>query len=266
MFEAAESLANYWEQRAARYARERDGLAAVCSFGMPQFYNRAIDTCQRRALKPWLEQLADADVLEVGAGVGRWTERLAAQGNRVMSIDLSPTMATEARRRLERCGLEADIRVADVTEFDTSRRFDAILSVTVLQHVTDEAQFDEVFARLAGLLRPGGRMLLLEVAPTGDTARCDSPIFRARPLARYRAALERAGCRVETVGGVDPMPFKTWVLPWLRRVPRPLAVSLAAIATAASLPLDLLLADRLVARSWHKVIVARRPESACAAI
>ena len=33
----------YWEQRACRFASQGDGLAAVCSYGMPAFYNRVID-------------------------------------------------------------------------------------------------------------------------------------------------------------------------------------------------------------------------------
>ncbi len=44
----------YWEDRAQRFAGERDGLAAVCAYGMPEFYNRAIDWEQRLALGPWL--------------------------------------------------------------------------------------------------------------------------------------------------------------------------------------------------------------------
>ena len=43
----------YWEERARRFAGERDGLAAVCSYGMPEFYNRLIQRCQRLALERW---------------------------------------------------------------------------------------------------------------------------------------------------------------------------------------------------------------------
>ena len=37
----------YWEERARRFAAEGAGLAAVCSYGMPEFYNRVIDLEQR---------------------------------------------------------------------------------------------------------------------------------------------------------------------------------------------------------------------------
>lgn len=264
MFEAIDTLANYWERRAVRYARQDDGLAAVCSYGMPRFYNRMIEMCQRRALRPWLAQVEGQDVLEVGCGVGRWTRLLAANGNRVSAIDLSPTMIEESRTRLQQAGLDADLHVADVATFDAGRRFDCAVSVTVIQHVTDEQEFRQVFENLSRQLRAGGRVILLEAAPTDKVARCDSPIFRARPLAAYTDALLACDFRIDAITGVDPMPFKTWVLPHLRSLPRPVAIALTALVTALSLPLDLLLARWLTSRSWHKLIVATRMDGPCA--
>lgn len=264
MFEAVDTLANYWEQRALRFAREDDGLAAVCSYGMPRFYNRAIEICQRRALLPWLQSVQNKDVLEIGCGVGRWTQELAANGNRVTAIDLSPTMIDETHERLTGSGLKADLQVADVATFESEHRFDAVVSVTVIQHVTDEQEFRRVFENFAKQLRPDGRVILLEAAPSSDNRRCDSPIFRARPQSAYVDALQASGFRIDEISGVDPMPFKTWLLPYLRSIPRPLAVAATAIVTAITLPLDLLFARRLVSHSWHKLIVATRVGESCA--
>src|ERR1700732_1480074 len=95
----------YWEDRARRFAGERDGLAAVCAYGMPGFYNRAIHLEQRLALEPWLKVTAGTRVLDVGCGVGRWSRLLAARGAQVTGVDLSPTMIHEARRRAAGAGL-----------------------------------------------------------------------------------------------------------------------------------------------------------------
>lgn len=263
MFEAIDTLANYWERRAVRFARQGDGLAAVCSYGMPRFYNRMIEMCQRRALRPWLKTVTQQDVLEIGCGVGRWTRMLAGNGNRVMAIDLSPTMIDEARTRLSQANLDADLRVADVASFDAGRQFDSVVSVTVIQHVTNDGEFRKVFDRLAQQLKPGGRAILLEAAPTDDIGRCDSPIFRARPLQAYTDALTASGFRIDAISGVDPMPFKTWLLPYLRAMPRPVGISMTALVTALSLPLDLLLARWLTTQSWHKLIIATRTEDPC---
>lgn len=258
MSESADTAAKYWEFRALRYARERDGLAAVCSYGMPQFYNRAIEICQRRALRPWLANIANMDVLEIGCGVGRWTERLAANRNRVCALDLSPTMAAQARSRLAGKGLCADIRTADVSDFEIGSRFDVALSVTVMQHIMDEGRFVEALRNVARHLRSGGRFVLLEAAPTRPSLRCDSPVFHARPLDEYLSALIHSGFRVDGVSGVDPMPLKTWLLPYLARMPRPFALAASCLVTAASLPFDLSLAAHLPNSSWHKVIIATK--------
>src|SRR5258708_19593471 len=88
----------YWEDRAQRFAAEGDGLAAVCAYGMPEFYNRAIHLEQRLALEPWLKVGAGTRVLDVGCGVGRWSRLLAARGAAVLAVDFSPTMFAQPRR------------------------------------------------------------------------------------------------------------------------------------------------------------------------
>ena len=89
----------YWEDRARRFAAQGAGLAAVCSYGMPEFYNRFIHLEQRLALAPWLRMPRGATVLDVGCGVGRWSLQLAARGAHVTGIDLSPTMVAQASQR-----------------------------------------------------------------------------------------------------------------------------------------------------------------------
>lgn len=258
MFEAVDSLADYWEKRAEKFARHEDGLAAVCSFGMPRFYNRSIEICQKRALAPWLDEIHNKDVLEVGCGVGRWTSILAARGNRVCGVDISPTMVAETDRRLREKSQVAELQVSDMANFSSERRFDCAVSVTVVQHIMDDGDFTRAIRNIASHLRPGGRFILLEAAPTDGSKRCNSPIFRARPLSEYLDTLKTCGFTVDSVAGVDPMPFKTWTMPYLNALPRPLAIAAIGVATAFSLPLDLLLASRMTKRSWHKVIVATR--------
>src|SRR5258708_20096629 len=89
----------YWEDRAQRFAAEGEGMAAVCAYGMPEFYNRAIHLEQRLALEPWLNVGPGTRVLDVGCGVGRWSRLLAARGAEVLGVDLSPTMIAQAQHR-----------------------------------------------------------------------------------------------------------------------------------------------------------------------
>lgn len=251
----------YWEDRAQRFAGEREGLAAVCSYGMPEFYNRAIHWEQRLALARWLGVGAGDRVLDVGCGIGRWSRQLAGRGARVTGVDLSPTMITEARRRAGAQGLGADCRflVADLAELDLGERFDLVLGVTVLQHILDTPAFDAALAVMAGHLAPGGRMILLEAAPTRQVEKCNTSVFVARPRERYLEAIRANGLEVRAIAGVDPAPFRRDLLPLLGKTPRALRPGLLWLATAASLPVNALFGRAAVESSWHAVFVLGRP-------
>jgi SAM-dependent methyltransferase len=263
--EAAHALpacrpAEYWEARARRFAVRGDGLAAVCSYGMPAFYNRLIDRCQRRALRPWLQVSPGMRVLDIGCGIGRWSRVLAARGASVTGVDLSPTMIEEAQRRAAASGLATRCRfiVQDLSVLEIGERFDLILCVTVLQHLLDPGALRAAIERMARHLAPGGRLVVLEAAPARAASRCDSPVFTARQRALYLGLFRDCGLTVRALSGVDPAPFKTWLLPHLPRLPRALRLPALAIATALSAPLDALGGRALTERSWHAVFVLQR--------
>lgn len=247
----------YWENRARRFARTGGGLAAVCSYGMPGFYNRAIHLAQSRALDPWLDVESGTDVLDVGCGIGRWSRRLARRGAEVTGVDLSPTMVAEAERRASIDGVAARCRfqVADVSRLALMTRFSLILGVTVLQHILDPDRLTDAVESLASHLAPGGRLVLLEAAPSRRVTRCDTAVFHARDEATYRETFARAGLATTAVTGVDPAPFRTWLLPHYRTLPAPVALAGLAAVTAVSLPIDVLAGRACVRASWHKVFV-----------
>ncbi len=247
----------YWEDRARRYARAGDGLAAVCSYGMPEFYNRLIHLCQRRALEPWLRAAGGARVLDVGCGVGRWSRLLASRGAHVTGVDLSPTMIEEAGRRARKDGVAQRCRflVQDCAELDVDGPFDLILCVTVLQHILDAGALRAALRRFAQRLAPAGRLVALEAAPARTAGRCDSAVFRARHRDCYLRLFSECGLTVRAATGVDPAPFKPWLLPHLGRLPRPLALASMALATALSAPIDVPFGRWALERSWHAVFV-----------
>jgi SAM-dependent methyltransferase len=247
----------YWEDRARRFAGEGEGLAAVCAYGMPEFYNRAIHLEQRMALDPWLNIAAGTRVLDVGCGVGRWSRLLAARGAEVLGVDLSPTMIAQARRRAAADGVAGRCRfqVRDVSHLDVGERFDLVLGVTVLQHILDPNALRAALAAMTAHVAAGGRLILLEAAPTAAVKHCDSTVFRARHRDVYLKLFRDCGLDVRALTGVDPAPFRTQLLPYVRKLPGPLALCLLAVATALSLPIDALFGRRAVRRSWHAVFV-----------
>jgi SAM-dependent methyltransferase len=250
----------YWEQRACRFATEGDGLAAVCSYGMPAFYNRLIHWCQCLALARWLQVPAGARVLDVGCGIGRWSCGLAAGGASVTGVDLSPTMILQARGRAATQGVAARCRflVQDLAALQVEGRFDLILGVTVLQHILEPAALRASVQRLRSHLTEDGTLILLEAAPERAVTSCNSPIFRARQRGEYRRLFEACGLTEQFVTGVDPAPFKSWLLPHLPRIPRALKTLALAAVTLLSIPIDVPFGRLAVKHSWHAVFILKR--------
>ena len=251
---------HYWEDRARRFAAQGAGLAAVCSYGMPEFYNRMIHVCQRLALRPWLRVSEGTRVLDVGCGVGRWSSMLASRGALVTGMDLSPTMIAEAERRARASGIADRCRflVQDLAQLDAGEKFDLVIGVTVLQHILDPDALRSAVQRMAEHLAPGGRMVLLEAAPARLAQHCDTSVFRARTRSVYLDLFASTGLEVLSISGVDPAPFKTWLLPYLRRLPRLLSLPAIALVTLLSTPVDVIIGRRAVERSWHAVFVLRQ--------
>jgi ubiquinone/menaquinone biosynthesis C-methylase UbiE len=224
---------------------------------MPEFYNRAIHLEQRLALEPWLKVSTGTRVLDVGCGVGRWSRLLAARGAVVTGVDLSPTMVAQAERRAAAAGVADHCRfeVQDLSNLNVGGQFDRVLGVTVLQHILDSAALRRALRAMTAHLAPGGRMILLEAAPAAAVNRCDSTVFRARHRDVYLDLFQSCNLELRALTGVDPAPFRTQLLPYVRRLPRSLSWSLLGLATMLSLPVDALCGRRAVKRSWHVVFV-----------
>jgi 2-polyprenyl-6-hydroxyphenyl methylase/3-demethylubiquinone-9 3-methyltransferase len=106
-----------------------------------------------------LRPLAGLRVLDVGCGGGLICEPLARLGARVAGLDPAPETIEAARRHAAGQGLDIDYRAGRVEELGATEAgaFDAVTCLEVVEHVPDPAAF---LAACAGLLRPGGLMLL----------------------------------------------------------------------------------------------------------
>jgi hypothetical protein len=141
-----------------------------------------------------------------------------------------------------------------------------VLGVTVLQHMLDSSSVRKAIQRMVEHLAPRGRIILLEAAPAASVTHCNTTVFRARERNVYLQLFSDCGLDVRAITGVDPAPFKTWLLPHLPKLPRAFAMAALAAATALSAPLDLPFGRLAVRSSWHAVFVlehARGSQHAC---
>ena len=87
-------------------------------------------------------------MLDVGCGDGWLSRKLSDLGYRVIAIDpRAPAGETFRRVSLE--------------EFEDAERFDAAVAIGALHHVAD---LDNALAKLRDLIRPGGRLIVVEHA------------------------------------------------------------------------------------------------------
>lgn len=96
------------------------------------------------------------DVLDLGCGNGRHAIYFARQGFRAAGIDISPQAIHWAEEWCKREGLEADLRVGDVTSLPyDDASFDVVVSHGVLDHILPE-QARRTAEEVRRVLRPQG--------------------------------------------------------------------------------------------------------------
>jgi tRNA (cmo5U34)-methyltransferase len=111
-------------------------------------------------------------VLELGTGTGETALRVQAGHPETswVGIDSSEAMLARARERLP----EADLRLQRLEDELPPGPFDLVVSVLAVHHL-DGAGKQDLFSRVAGVLRPGGRFVLGDVVvpPAGQ----EGPIY-----------------------------------------------------------------------------------------
>ena len=102
---------------------------------------------------------ATGDVLEIAGGTGWWTERLARTADRLTVVDASPETLALNRERVGR----ADVAyvVADVFDWQPTRRYDAVFFSFWLSHVPRE-RFGAFWRLVRACLTTDGRAFLVD--------------------------------------------------------------------------------------------------------
>jgi len=102
-----------------------------------------------------LNCLAGLRVLDIGCGAGLLCEPLTRLGAQVIGVDPSASNIAAAKLHAERGHLSVDYRCTTIEEMDARERFDIVLAMEVVEHVSDVGVF---LGRCAAILKPGGLM------------------------------------------------------------------------------------------------------------
>ena len=123
------------------------------------------DQAWRRAAVKMAQLQPGEDALDVACGTGDLTAMLARQkaGGRVVGADFCPEMLDLARKKFPRLPIAWVLADAHSLPF-AEASFDVI---TIAFGLRNLAQPREALAGFARLLRPGGRLVVLEFTPEG---------------------------------------------------------------------------------------------------
>lgn len=186
-----------------------DRLAA--SYDQNWAYSGEFVTWMTGCILARLRPAASDLVLDLGCGTGLYARGLAARAAAVVCADASAGMLAQLPADDRLVAVQATAEdVASLRAVLPCERFDAMLLKEVLHHVADPA---EVIAGLAGLLRPGGRMLVVMLPqeigyPLFAAALAEFGRHQPDPVG-IAGAMEAAGLRAALSEERFPLVFET---------------------------------------------------------
>jgi 2-polyprenyl-6-hydroxyphenyl methylase / 3-demethylubiquinone-9 3-methyltransferase len=111
-----------------------------------------------------LDSLAGLRILDVGCGGGILSEPLARLGADVVGADPAHSNIAVAREHAEQAGVTVDYRCTTAEALaDAGERFDIVLAMEVVEHVSDLGLFAR---RAAEMVKPGGLLVAATINRT----------------------------------------------------------------------------------------------------
>lgn len=107
-------------------------------------------------------------ILEIGAGTGRISIPLAAQGKTITAIDISESMLSHAKEKCDTNNIS--FVVADFLSFSLDKDFELIIApARVFEHAITDAERKAAFSNCFKHLQQGGYLVLYVWGPPSDT-------------------------------------------------------------------------------------------------
>lgn len=134
-----------------------DALNRVISLG--------IDQSWRRKVVRWAAEVAPQKILDIATGTGDLAIALhSTKAKKIVGLDISPGMLSIGKEKVEHKGLDSTIEMVIGDSEQLQFEDDSFDVVTVAFGVRNFENLNKGLAEILRVLRPGGRLLVLETA------------------------------------------------------------------------------------------------------
>ncbi|KAJ1105988.1 hypothetical protein NDU88_003391 [Pleurodeles waltl] len=177
---ARKSMTQFWEEHSK---------AATVEEMMLDSSARVLSAKEKPEIISMLPSIDGRTVLELGAGIGRFTGHLAKLANHVTAVDFMQNFLDKNKEDNGQRGnitfLQADVAQLELPESS----FDFIFSNWLFMYLTD-TELVQLTQRMLGWLRPGGYLFFRESCffQSGDSKRSFNPTLYRKP-AQYNHLL-----------------------------------------------------------------------------
>lgn len=116
----------------------------------------------RRDIPFYLEQakMHGDPILELACGTGRITIPLAQEGYKIVGLDISQAMLTQARLKANQAGVKVEWLDRDCRSFSLDRKFKLVMfPYNAIGHIHDLKSHETLFKRVHEHLEPDGRFV-----------------------------------------------------------------------------------------------------------
>ena len=159
-------------------------------------------TLRLAVFKRWLQHLKPGLALDFGCGVGDFSRALLRKGWHVVAYDKFVPLKFSHHNLFSTCERHA---------IDGSGPFDLIVSITVLDAILVDQEFENELKWLRSILAPHGQFFFIEYSAEQSEPRNHYQSFRT--MEQWKAALQEAGLKIVSV---EPFfhPYTATVPAW----------------------------------------------------
>jgi SAM-dependent methyltransferase len=202
----------YWSSR----LDENFSLRGTGHLEYDERYNSWLYKAKANALRACLQGVSrDAQVLDIGSGVGWVVSELLGLGFAVEGCDIAPEAVARLNERFSDVGFfQFELGGDQIDRPDAT--YGVVTMLDVAYHVTDEERWLAGLGEIARVLSPGGRLVVSD--GFGKTQRVPAPHVRFRSRADWQKA-EDVGLSI-----VEIQPYFRWLSrrpaeSWMRVLP-----------------------------------------------